>query len=320
MWGLGAAGGPVVTGLEAGNEVRLISDERALEALTWVDDESLVGVDASASEVVSVDSRTAEVTPVAGLTLADGDFVVASSSDRDPDGQAVLLALSGAAFVVDLASRTVVDELSGLGGRFELYDATASGIAPDHSSLFVQFFDLGTSSESVVVLDLATDEISYDGPGIAAAYDSRSRLRIFDGTSARLLGEDGSLGNPVPAETDAAPAPILDPEGKLLVTGGRESNLRLLDLENQGALLGTMEVPQEENTYPVSAFSPDGSSLVTAIPAMSSLNLPSVLRRISLDPQDWIAAACAVAARDLTEEDWGRYGVGRPPSDLRCVQ
>jgi hypothetical protein len=46
----------------------------------------------------------------------------------------------------------------------------------------------------------------------------------------------------------------------------------------------------------------------------------SSIRIQSLDPQDRITAACAVAARDLTKGDWSRYGVGPAPDDLRCVQ
>jgi hypothetical protein len=60
--------------------------------------------------------------------------------------------------------------------------------------------------------------------------------------------------------------------------------------------------------------------LVTALPEMASLGLDASVRTLSLDPEDWISAACAVAARDLTEDDWARYGVGDAPGDLRCVQ
>jgi WD40 repeat protein len=322
MWALGATeGGPVVTDLESGAEVRLgAGSERVLEALSWVDDEGLVGFDATASEVVTVDSGNGDAAPLAELTLEDGDFVIGSASAGGRDGRAVLLTMGGAVFVVDLASGEVVDEPAGLAGRFELYDVAASGIAPDLGTLFVEIFDLETSQETVVVLDLATDRVLYDGPGTGAAYDSRSRLHVFEGDSARVLGEDGELGPSVPAPADPVPAPVLDPEGELLVTGGRESDIRLLDLTSHASLLGTIEVPQQNGIYPVSSFSPDGSALVTAIPPMFSLGLPSVVRRISLDPADWITAACAVAARDLTEDDWARYGVGEAPSDLRCVQ
>ncbi len=35
-------------------------------------------------------------------------------------------------------------------------------------------------------------------------------------------------------------------------------------------------------------------------------------RRYSLVPADWVAAACTVVGRDLTEDEWARYLTGRP--------
>jgi WD40 repeat protein len=35
-------------------------------------------------------------------------------------------------------------------------------------------------------------------------------------------------------------------------------------------------------------------------------------RRWSLDPMDWVRLACAVAGRDLTRPEWGRYLPDRP--------
>jgi hypothetical protein len=133
---------------------------------------------------------------------------------------------------------------------------------------------------------------------------------------------DGELTDHVPAPGVAhSPPPALSPDASLLVANGRDgSDVELLDLTRGGSVLGHFAVPQDNDIYPVSAFSPDGRTVVTAIPPVGNLGLPGTVMSFSLDPQDWVEAACAVAARDLTEDDWSRYGVGPAPDDLRCVQ
>jgi WD40 repeat protein len=111
---------------------------------------------------------------------------------------------------------------------------------------------------------------------------------------------------------------VVTQDGAMAVSGGLDGTVHLVDLD-RGAEFGTFAVPQEEDTWAVSAFSPDGDRLVTAIQPMQTYGLGSSVRVLSLDPSDWIAAACAVAARDLTVEDWTRFGVGDPPTDLRCT-
>src|SRR3712207_7438546 len=46
---------------------------------------------------------------------------------------------------------------------------------------------------------------------------------------------------------------------------------------------GTVAVPQQDGVLPSSAFTPDGGTLVTALPEMASLNLKGSVRTLSLD-------------------------------------
>jgi hypothetical protein len=197
------------------------------------------------------------------------------------------------------------------------------GVAPDQSSAFVAvagYDDVG-GTQRVDRLDLETGEVDFtDETAIAAAYDSGSRLRVFDGRTSGAV-EGGERVDPIPATVDAFPAPALGSGGGLVATGGLEGLVTILDLERQGATFGTFPVPQTDNRFALSAFTSDDSALVTLIEPMPEAGYPDgAVRRVSLVAEDWIAAACAVAGRDLSADDWSRYGVGPAPEDLRCLR
>lgn len=56
-------------------------------------------------------------------------------------------------------------------------------------------------------------------------------------------------------------------------------------------------------------FTPDGSEVIIAE------NNGSV-REWSLDPEDWVEAACRIVGRDITRDEWETYLEGR---DKRSV-
>ncbi|HEU5242497.1 MAG TPA: WD40 repeat domain-containing protein, partial [Ornithinibacter sp.] len=73
-----------------------------------------------------------------------------------------------------------------------------------------------------------------------------------------------------------------------------------------GALLGSIAVDVEG----APAFSADGSSLTLAGVEGSVLTW-------SLDPRSWVATACRLAGRDLTEQEWRSY-LGERPYERVC--
>jgi WD40 repeat protein len=195
--------------------------------------------------------------------------------------------------------------------------ASAWRFAPDGSSLAVLTTE-PDGTTMVLDVDPHADRIVAELPGLGSAYDAESRLHVFDGRNTTVL-VGGHVGAPSPSgRVEETPPPVVSPDGTIVVSGGKDGTVSLNDLARQGTRFGGLTVPQQDDVYVVSAFTPDGKELVTALPGMTGHE--SSVRTLSLEPDDWIAASCAVAARDLTADDWSRYGVGPAPDDLRCVQ
>ncbi len=309
---------PVVTDVASGSSV--VVDE-ALEGLSWRGDTDLIGYAPVRGTLVAVDPDSGAVSDLARYPVADGALVLATRGD---DEQAVGLGSDGVLTRLDLESGQVVETSGVLGaGIAETEDVIAAGIAPDLTSAFVAvsgYDDVGTT-QHLDLLDLATDAVTFTGvTAISAAYDGRSRLHVFDGETAGIV-DGGRLRDVVPAAVESFPPPVVDHTGDLVASGGLGGLLTVLDLARQGAQFGTFEVPQTDGRFVLSAFSGDGASLVTVLESMPEAGYPGgAVRTVSLVAEDWIAAACAAAGRDLTAQDWDRYGVGTPPEDLRCLR
>jgi hypothetical protein len=292
---------------------------RALAAATWLDDDRVIAYSGAEHALVALNSRDGSMEVL--MPFEPGAERTVEAIASTPDGQASVLLDDGHLVRVDLSARQVTATSDALVGSFDPANRLSYGIAPDQSSAFARFYDVDNVEDQIRVLDAGRDEVTYSGPSVAARYDAESRLHVFDEAAVGTLAGDGSLVGKTPVEIDLFAPLATDPDVTIAVTGGSVGRpIKLLDLRQQGALLGRLEVPFQENASPSAAFTVDGRSLVIAIPALDSLGLPPVLRELSMVPEDWITAACAVAARDLTEEDWARYGVGEAPGDLRCVQ
>lgn len=255
-----------------------------------------------------------------GVAPADGGGPVGTLPLAEDDGvdalgvlgtSAVVVTDRGAVQRVDLTTgeTTTVVTAGQLPGAAE---GTTATVAPDLATVAVEV----PQTDRVHLVDAASGAVRAAVPGFAAAYDRRGRLHVFDGTTERVVGPDGATEErPAPGVTPE-PRPSVDPTGDLVVTGGRDgSDVQVLDLARGAQLVTSFPVPQDDDRYPLSAFTADGR-LVTAVPYLDA-GLGS-LRVLDLDPDAWVTAACALAARDLTEAEWSRYGVGPAPDDLRC--
>lgn len=283
--------GGVVAELFAGEGVRAWDDAGRL----W---------QADATGVVPVDGGE----PVGALALAEEDAVEALGVAGTT---AVVVSDRGAVQRVDLSTgeTTTVATAGQLPGAAE---GTTATVSPDLTAVAVEVPQTGR----VHLLDAASGAARGTVPGFAAAFDAQSRLHVFDGTTELRVDQDGRTEERAAPGVAPVPRPAVDPTGDLVVTGGRDgTDVQLLDLSRGAQVVTSFPVPQDEDRYPLSAFTADGR-LVTAVPYLDG-GLGS-LRVLDLDPDAWVTAACAVAARDLTEAEWSRYGVGPAPDDLRC--
>ena len=315
LWGLGDTDvGPIVVDLASGAASPITDPTLGWDAMAWRQDGEVLGFRTADSTLVRIDPATGTPTDVGPVPADDSvlDLVAVG-------GLARLVTRTGLVASVDLATGEVTTS-DALAQDERAANGSYWRFAPDGSTVAIATYDLDANQEVVLQLDLAADRIVFDGPGVAMAYDGDSRLHVLTGDTESTVAA-GELTDTRPAPGVAGtPLPVLSPDASLLIANGREGDIELLDLARGGSEFGRFAVPQDNDIYPVSAFTPDGRLIVTAVPAVDNLSLPGTVRTLSLDPDDWIAASCAVAARDLTDADWSRYGVGPAPDDLRCVQ
>jgi WD40 repeat protein len=149
---------------------------------------------------------------------------------------------------------------------------------------------------------------SPDGQRIVLGVASGA-LRQYDLTTRQPVAK------PLEGDPNGIYGVAYSPDGKLVAgTTLGFSTTRLWDAQTGaplGAVLTGGRVPYSFKTFTVEmlmysrpAFSPDGRTLAT--PGFGGATVIW-----SLDADSWSRAACAIAGRDLTDEEWQRYLPGR---------
>lgn len=298
-----------LTEVATGATVRLEDPDGGYSGAGWVDDDRIAAY--------SLGAHGLRILSGPGLSVVDASVPVELGPDAyaalairtDGVTTATILDESGLVQVIDLASGRVTSTTDALRQVWEASVPFAFGIAS--STAFVAF------SATTGYVDLTTGELIYSGPAEGAAYDGASDLHVFaEGTAWTVDRASGELVSPNPAAIEPVPAPVLSPDGQIVVTGGQTGTLSLVALDGRGAVFGRVAVPVESNRFAVSAFTADGSALLTAVQSMEGR--PATIRRLDLTREGWRAAACALAGRDLTAGEWQAYVGTEPPGDLRC--
>jgi hypothetical protein len=167
--------------------------------------------------------------------------------------------------------------------------------------------------------DLGEGRILYQTDDVdGSAFDGSGLLHVFDDGIEWTVDRRGEKSPARTAQVDDIPAPLVSPDGDLVVWGGSTGVMSLTDLAERGIVLGRVPVPVQDGKHPVSVFTGDGSTLVTTIPALPSVDRPGSVRIMDLTVRGWTAASCAVAGRDLEPSEWLNYLGTEPPADLRC--
>ncbi|WP_026306719.1 toll/interleukin-1 receptor domain-containing protein [Smaragdicoccus niigatensis] len=156
----------------------------------------------------------------------------------------------------------------------------------------VQIYDL---AKHQVVGEIAGEDVVYArfaGPFLLIQRAS-GKLEVWDkrGSSlVRVIAGDESYFR----------APVADEQGNLVVRRRDENTLDIFDLRT-ATLLGTLPAVRD-SVLTGPAFSPDGRLLVNDVARLAGTNDLVVTRE--MDPNVWLAKACAAAGTDLSAEEW----------------
>jgi hypothetical protein len=188
-------------------------------------------------------------------------------------------------------------------------------IAADQSTAYVWFYGGALS-----YLDLSAGRVVYETENVdGAAFDGDDVLHVFSGGEEWTVDRgSGDASVSRTAQVENVPAPVVSPDGRIVVWGGSTGTMSLTDMAERGVVLGRVPVPVQDGKHPVSVFSRDGGRLITTIPALPSIERPGSVRIMDLTVPGWISASCAVAGRDLDPSEWRNYLGTEPPDDLRC--
>jgi WD40 repeat protein len=305
------ASGAVATTIPVGGEVLAIDVDPTLPRLAAgsTDGVVLTGLDGQARQSVDVGGWANEVAFAPdGRTLA----VAVDRSRGSPDGSGPG---SGAVRFVD------PDTGAAAAPSIELTEP-AIGVAysPDGRSVAVITFNNLLHVFSVADGKAAGPPIENVDSMITSAAFSPDGTRLAVGLASGAVRQyDVRTHEPVGGLLEGDPHGVFgvaySPEGALLAgTTLGFSTTQLWDART-GVLLGTRftggRVPYSFQTFLIEhlmgsrpAFSPSGDALATP-------GFPGASVLWDLAPSRWRAAACSIAGRELTDEEWDRYLPGR---------
>ncbi len=225
-----------------------------------------------------------------------------------PDGaRAVVNGLAGVA-LVDLREGAVVGQplaLAPLGGPEGVTrvsgDGSTAALARDGEVVLV---DVETGAE-MVSRPLASRSATAQG---ATGMGWAAGRLVVGGLDGRLLFLDGRSLAPVapPREVSAGfVVDVVEVDG-VVATLGTDGDVRLWD----PATWSPIGLPVTEENVPGFLSGHDG--VLRAWFEGGSLGTTGRVRDLELDPAGWVTRACAVAGRQLSDDEWDVIHPGRP--------
>ncbi|MGZ5417471.1 MAG: nSTAND1 domain-containing NTPase [Nocardioides sp.] len=237
------------------------------------------------------------------------------ASAWSPDGSRLMLGpegnlmdpTDGGLMVVDTDTWRPAVERVDIGGSVQSFElspdqrllAVAMAVGPidDPPPAEIRLLDADTLEVKQVLTVGAGDQLldvsfSPDG-GLLASGGAQGKLSVVDVTSGRVLHTADPVHNGQLTQVEWLP------DGRTVVTTGTDGMVSLYDAERglaRVAMPASAE-PGDGYTYLLS-LSEDEVTATTG--AMAGRTYP-------LDPNRWLAYACLVAGRDLTEDEWASY-------------
>ena len=158
------------------------------------------------------------------------------------------------------------------------------------STAQTSFYDARTAERlDVPSLPLISSVVSPNGVAVGSTVEGD--LWIFDPDTLEKLGE-------LPGLHGQAEILTLNADGTTLAAENESDGIRIYDVPTRTQL--GENIPDVDGALGYFAMRPDGKEL--AVP-YGSLGL--VLW--DLDPQHWLDAACGLAGRNLSQDEWDKY-------------
>jgi WD40 repeat protein/DNA-binding SARP family transcriptional activator len=152
--------------------------------------------------------------------------------------------------------------------------------------------------ERRIELSPISADFSPDGERAAVATQS-GEVGVLDLSTAEWVRE------PIVGHRDTALTVRYSPDGNVVVSGGLDGRVAMWD-GNTGALLGSLLATP--NVATAAGFAPDGHTVVIA-------STDGTVARWDTRVEHWISAACRIAGRSLTAEEWAAILPHRPYVD-----
>lgn len=220
-----------------------------------------------------------------------------------PDGS--LAAYSGDSLTLwDLRQRKVVGTLATGKGRVYgiALDPRGKLLAASSEDKSIYFFELplGRPSGKPIAFGQTAWALAFapDGQSLVAGGDD-GRMIVFDAATRK------QVGNPLAEHPSRVSKIAFSPVGGLMASSGFGRNLIMIDWPTRLQLGGPLFPDSQYEVVSGVAFSPDGKLLVAS-------ERRQTLWFLDGGVEQWIARACRLANRNLTQEEWARYRPDEP--------